>query len=137
MARSLELHQYSTENTKEYIIDGKKTGLIGFDESVTWRAKHFGIWQNLTSKITEYNRPYVLTDEMVKGAFKSFKHKHEFKEQNNCTIMHDTFDFESPLGILGKVFNRIILIRYMTVFLNDRNLIIKEYAESHKWKKFL
>jgi hypothetical protein len=60
LARSIELHIESTKQTGERAIAGKTSGLIGLNETVTWRAKHFGTWQNLTSKITEYNYPNYL-----------------------------------------------------------------------------
>jgi hypothetical protein len=50
LARSIELHVESTKQTGERAIAGRTSGLIELGESVTWRAKHFGIWQNLTSK---------------------------------------------------------------------------------------
>jgi len=80
LSRSIDLHKISTEHTNEKAIAGKTNGLIGMDESVTWRAKHFGIYQNLTSKITEYERLKYFTDEMIKGAFAEFKNEHYFAE---------------------------------------------------------
>ena len=69
LSRSIDLHKISTENTNETAIAIKTSGLIGLNESVTWRAKHFGIYQKLTSKLTEYDRPNYFADEMVKGGF--------------------------------------------------------------------
>ena len=60
LSRSIDLHKISTKHTNEEAIAGKTSGLIGMDESVTWRAKHFGIYQELTSKITEFDRPMFL-----------------------------------------------------------------------------
>ena len=77
-SRSIDLHMESTRQTGEYAIAGKTSGLIESGETVTWRAKHFGIWQTLTSKITEFDRPNYFVDEMVEGAFKSFRHEHYF-----------------------------------------------------------
>jgi len=42
------------------------SGLIGMNDSVTWRAKHFGVYQKSTSKITEFERPNYFVDEMQK-----------------------------------------------------------------------
>ena len=58
LSRSIDLHKISTEYTNETAIAGKTSGLIGLNESVTWRAKHFWIYQKLTSKITEFNPLY-------------------------------------------------------------------------------
>ena len=70
----------STSETGEKAIAGRTKGLIELNETVTWRAKHLGVWQNLTSKITEFNSPYYFVDEMVSGAFKSFRHEHHLKK---------------------------------------------------------
>lgn len=129
LSRSIDLHMESTKQTGEKAITGKTSGLIGLGETVTWRAKHFGIWQTLTSKITEFERPNLFVDEMINGAFKSFRHEHRFTSSGNQTIMKDIFEFESPLGILGKIFNTLILTRYMTKLLNERNRVMKEASE--------
>jgi ligand-binding SRPBCC domain-containing protein len=129
LARSIDLHMESTKQTGEQAIAGRKSGLIELGETVTWRAKHFGIWQTLTSKITDYYRPDFFVDEMVKGAFKRFRHEHHFMFHNDRTLMKDIFVFESPLGVLGKLFNWLVLKRYMTTLLIQRNKVIKQAAE--------
>lgn len=91
LSRSIDLHKISTEHTNETAIAGKTNGLIGLNESVTWRARHFGIYQNLTSKVTEFDRPNYFADEMISGAFKEFKHEHHFAELNGRTLMTDFF----------------------------------------------
>ena len=137
LSRSIDLHKISTKHTNEEAIAGKTSGLIGINESVTWRAKHFGIYQKLTSKITEYDKPKYFTDEMIKGAFTKFKHEHHFIELNKGTLMIDFFDYKSPLGILGKLADILFLKKYMTKLLTKRNLVVKEFAESEKWKTLL
>src|SRR6478752_6011997 len=87
LSRSIDLHQISTAHTNEKAIAGKVTGLIELHESVTWEARHFGVTQQLTSKITEYDYPNYFVDEMVSGAFKRFKHEHHFEDDSGKTIM--------------------------------------------------
>ena len=137
LSRSIDLHKISTEHTNETAIAGKTSGLIGLNESVTWRAKHFGIYQKMTSRITEFDRPNYFTDEMVSGAFSEFKHEHHFADLNDGTLMTDFFDYKSPFGLLGKLADKIFLDRYMTDLLTERNRIVKEFAESDNWKQIL
>lgn len=129
ISRSIDVHVASTKQTDETAIAGKTSGLIALNETVTWRAKHFGIWQTLTSKITEMEPPYFFADEMVKGVFRSFRHEHHFAEDKGYTVMTDIFVFESPLGILGKLADVLFLKRYMRNLLVKRNAVIKEFAE--------
>jgi ligand-binding SRPBCC domain-containing protein len=130
LARSIDLHIESTKQTGEKAIAGKTSGLIELGETVTWRARHFGIWQTLTSEITDFDKPNFFADVMVKGAFKSFRHEHHFVARNGQTLMKDVFFFESPYGILGRLFNRMVLTKYMTSLLIKRNGVIKAVAEA-------
>ena len=52
LARSIDLHKTTMKHTKEKAVAGITSGMINLNESVTWEAKHFGIKQKLTSKIT-------------------------------------------------------------------------------------
>ena len=137
LARSIDLHQISTSTSHEKAIDGITNGLINIGETVTWQAVHFGIKQQLTSKITQFNRPFHFRDEQVSGAFKYIVHDHFFEQTGDYIIMKDIFNFKSPYGFAGKLFNKMILTRYMTRLLTIRNQVIKEYAESGKWKLVL
>lgn len=129
IARDIDIHVASTAHTGERAIAGRTSGLIEFGETVTWRAKHFGVWQNLTSKITDFNSPTFFADELVEGAFKSFRHEHYFTEDDKQTVMRDVFVFKSPLGVLGKLADWLFLKRYMTGLLVTRNKVIKDEAE--------
>lgn len=129
LARNIDFHQESLKHSNEKAIEGKTSGLITLGESVTWEATHFGIKQQLTSKITAFDAPNYFVDEMVSGAFKSFKHEHIFKTEGNQTLMIDKFYFESPFGIFGKLANKIFLKNYMIKLLTTRNSLLKEKAE--------
>ena len=137
LARSLDLHMLSTSQTDERIVGGKLGGLLELGESVTWRAKHFGIYQNLEAKITALEYPYFFKDEMVSGVFKEFQHEHTFKQTDYGTEMLDVFTFVSPMGAIGKLADSLIIKRYLTEFLQSRNQVIKKYAESELWKTVL
>ncbi|MCQ9634320.1 SRPBCC family protein [Chryseobacterium sp. WG23] len=129
LARDIDLHQKSTSISHEKAIAGRTSGLIEENETVTWRAKHLGIYQTLTTKIISMEKPHQFTDIMLKGAFKSMRHQHRFRDIEGKTVMTDIFEFESPLGIIGKLFNTIYLTRYLKAFLLERNKMIKTIAE--------
>lgn len=137
LSRSIDLHKISTSETKERAVAGKIAGLISINDYVTWEAVHFGVKQKLTSKITGYNYPHYFKDEQIQGAFKSFQHEHLFEQVGEVVMMKDVFTFSSPLGVLGKIANQLFLINYMRKFLLHRNLVIKDFAETDKWKLIL
>ncbi len=137
LSRSIEFHAYTQAHRNEEAIEGKTSGLINLGETVTWRAKHFGISQKLSVEITKFNRPYIFRDTMIEGAFKRFDHDHIFEQHNGLVKITDIFDYDSPLSFFGKLFDFLILKSYMTNFSIQRNEAIKRVIESDKWKDFL
>jgi ligand-binding SRPBCC domain-containing protein len=137
LARSIDAHQDSTEGTQERAIAGVTSGLMGLNDEVTWEARHLGLRQRLTVRVTAFDRPQHFQDVMVTGAFKSMKHDHEFFEHLVGTRMVDRFEFQSPLGILGRAVDQLFLRAYMKRFLVHRNGILKKLAESKEWSRYL
>ncbi|WP_158828310.1 SRPBCC family protein [Mucilaginibacter lacusdianchii] len=137
LSRSIDLHTISTKHTGEQAVRGRTSGLIELGESVTWRARHFGIWQYLTSKITAMQPPYFFVDEMVSGTFRSFRHEHQFTSVEGKTVMVDKFNYTSPFRILGRLADYLFLETYMTKLLEQRNAVIKAFAESDRWQQVL
>jgi hypothetical protein len=137
LALSVDLHTISTQRTQESIISGVSKGILKLNDSVTFRARHFGVWQTLTSQVTEFESPVYFADVMQKGAFKSMRHEHYFEATASGTLMRDVFVFESPLGWVGKLVDTLILKRYLQGFLEERCNVIKQYAESGRWQQVL
>jgi ligand-binding SRPBCC domain-containing protein len=129
LARDVEAHVASTGKTGERAVDGVTSGLVGLGQEVTWQAVHLGVRQRLTAKITRMERPAVFVDEMVRGAFRSFRHTHEFRPERGGTTMIDRFDYTSPLGALGRLADWMFLERYLRRFLEDRAAYLKARAE--------
>lgn len=137
LIRSIDLHQVSTKRTNEKAISGRTSGLIELGETVTWRARHLGFYQELTSIITDFDRPTFFADEMHKGIFKGFRHEHHLRRENDSVIIKDIFEYNAPLGWLGKIADVLFFKKYMRRFLLERNQVIKEFAETDKWKRVL
>jgi len=137
LSRSITLHKRSMLHLQEEAIKGRTNGLIELDETVTWRAKHLGKVRQLTTRITEMRPKEYFCDEMVEGDFTFMKHEHHFKQIENGTVAIDIFEFGTPYGKLGKLLEKFYLQRYMTRLLRLRNSVIKDYAESEKWRVIL
>ena len=138
LSRSIEVHLLGTERTGERAVGGMTTGLIGPNQSVTCHAKHLGVCQHLTSKITAFDSPRYFQDTMIEGTFKFMQHDHFFRALSDSeTEMSDQFKFAAPLSILGIIAEQLFLKRYMSRFLKHRNEIVKRVAESDQWQDFL
>jgi len=137
LSRNISLHKISVKNTNEEAIAGVTSGPIGLDETVTWRARHIGKTRTMQVKITKMESPKSFTDEQMKGDFVHYRHEHHFKPIENGTLMIDMLDFKTPYGVIGDIFNRLYLTKYLEKFLLQRNLVVKQYAETEKWRALM
>ncbi len=130
LARDIDFHLRTMEATGERAVAGRTSGLIELGETVTWEAKHLGVRQRLTAKITAFDQPRHFRDEMTSGAFRSLVHDHRFEWQDGRTVMVDTLEFRSPYGVLGRMVDRIYLKGYLRRLLEHRCRLIKVEAEA-------
>jgi hypothetical protein len=140
LARSVEVHLAGNVHFGEQAVAmaGVTSGLIDVSQRVTWRAKHFGVWQNLTSEMTVMERPAHFQSSMVQGAFRFMRGDHYFRSlSSDGTEMKTILRFAAPLSFLGLMAEALFLRRYMRALLRERNLVLKEIAESSEWRKYL
>ena len=137
LSRSIDVHLISTWETHEKAIAGKTSGLLNEGEEVTWKANHFGVWLTMTIRMAEMKRPYMFTDVMVNGPFKSISHMHTFKQSNEKTLMIDRFEYETPFGPFGNLFDKLCLKAHLTSLLMKRNALIKKLSSQKDKDLFL
>jgi ligand-binding SRPBCC domain-containing protein len=130
LARDIDFHQRSMANTGERAIAGRTAGLIGPGESVTFRARQFGIPWTLTTRITAFDRPHRFVDEQSSGPFARFRHEHRFEGRAGGTLMIDDWEHVAPFGLLGRLVDAVILRRLMKRLLETRNAALVREAES-------
>ncbi|GAB4156248.1 MAG: hypothetical protein Tsb0033_06560 [Winogradskyella sp.] len=129
LARDVGFYKQSLKNRNEIPISGKILGLVEEGDVITWETNHLGFMQHLTLKVSEFKKPYLFTDEMTDGSFKSYRHDHIFEKRNGKTVMVDKLHFASKYGILGKIVDNLILKRYIKGIMVSRNEILKQKAE--------
>src|SRR5215471_15006207 len=115
----------SMAHTNERVVAGVREGLLVLGDEVTWEGTHLLVKQRLTSRITAFEPPLYFRDSLVRGAFRRFDHDHFFQMQDSQTIMKDVFNYQSPLGLLGKLANMLVVNSYMTTLLQTRAEVIK------------
>lgn len=140
LARSVDFHLASTPGTGESVVGGVRTGLLTLGDRVTWRARHLGLWQELTSEITMWSPSGHFRDSQVRGAFERFDHDHYFepsREHPGRTVVTDLFSFVAPFGLLGRAAEVTFLTAYMRRFITRRAELLKAALESDEWRRYL
>jgi len=121
LSLSVDAHAASMSASGEHAVGGVTTGVMKLGDTVTWRARHFGILVRMTSAITEQQR----------GPFRRWRHEHTFTAMpDGRTQMTDVVEFQSPLGPAGWIADRLVLDRYMPRLLRQRNSWLKASLEA-------
>ncbi|WP_263418192.1 SRPBCC family protein [Terriglobus albidus] len=140
LSRSVEVHLLSNIHSGEQAlaVGGVTSGLVGLSEEVTWRAKHFGLWHNLTNEITALESPRYFQVTMVRGIFRLMQADHLFASlESGRTEMKNIFSIAAPVPLFGPIAETLFLRRYMLALVRERNAVIKRVAESSAWELYL
>lgn len=137
LSRNLTIYKVFMQNRKETFSSGAASNLIAHGETLTFHARHFGKTRLVTTRVIDLKKPSSFVHEQVKGDLVHFKHEQHFKSVENGTIMIDLIDFESPRDVIGKVIGKLYMKSYLEQFMNTRNKLIQQYAESEKWRAVL
>ena len=118
-------------------VRGRTTGLIEKGDHVLWRGWKFGLPSMHESIISEYERPFFFQDTMARGYFSFFQHDHSFEEIDGRTLMVDIVRFSMPMGALGKVVGKQIVVPHVLNLLLERFSLLKRIAEGPDWERYI
>jgi hypothetical protein len=130
LARDVSVHCATVAFTQERALPpGVTDGPLKLGDLVIFEARHLGVRQQLHARIVRFEPPHLFADEMIRGAFRSLYHLHEFLPDGDGTLMRDTITWRSPLGLLGRLADVLVLRRHLTRFLARKNAAFKALAE--------
>jgi ligand-binding SRPBCC domain-containing protein len=130
LSRDVDRHVAWAGSSGERAVAGVTSGRMALGDEVTWEARHFGVSWRMTSRIVAYDRSRSFVDEMQRGPFRRWRHMHRFEPAGQGTLMVDEVEFASPLPLLGRLADLLVLGRYMRRLLQDRNAQLKRDAEA-------
>jgi ligand-binding SRPBCC domain-containing protein len=122
LSLSVDAHTASMRASGERAVGGVTSGAMKLGDTVTWRARHFGI--------TAYEYPGRFVDEQQRGPFRKWWHEHTFMAAAGGTRMTDAVEFQSPLGPAGMLADYLVLDRYLRELLIKRNAWLKATLEA-------
>ncbi len=118
-------------------VAGKAAGRVVGGDRIVWRGWMLGLPQTHESVITRYERPEFFQDTMARGRFKRFQHDHQFTEIDGQTLLVHRIRFSLPLGRVGRMVGRRLLLPYVVKLLRHRLTLLKYVAESDEWRVYL
>ena len=125
---SVDAHLASMRSAGERAVAGVRSGRMALGDTVTWKARHFGVVWTMTSRITELTEPSWFVDEQQRGPFRSFRHEHGFEPTAGGTLMTDRIRFTAPVPVVGWVAERVVLGWYLRRLIRQRNSFLAQLS---------
>lgn len=137
LTRCVSLHKRQFDHHNIIPLNGKTSGLLEMRDYTRWEGKLGGKKRQFVMEMMEIKRPDFYRDEMRKDFFEFFRHEHYFKGIDNGTIMIDQIKYQLPHGVIGRLINKTCAEKEILDYLDERNNIIKGYAEGNNWRAIL
>jgi ligand-binding SRPBCC domain-containing protein len=84
----------------------------------------------------EYDRPVRLTDLMLSGPMKSFRHERTFSQPcASLTELKDHIEYEVPFGLIGKIADSVSIRKMLEQMFDYRHTKTKETLEEQFYIK--
>jgi hypothetical protein len=133
LVRSIGAHE-ATSSIDGRALAGKTLGLSALNDITTWSARFFGLRFQIATRVTGFNPPFSLTENLERGLLLEFGHVYTLRRlESGLVELEDCFTFRSPLGAW---FDALVLKPIMTRTMSARLDGLKELAETNGWKSF-
>ncbi|MBT2483633.1 MULTISPECIES: SRPBCC family protein [unclassified Microbacterium] len=124
-----ELHLRTMARYGETMVEAPAGGAFAEGSTVTWQARHFGIRFHLRSVVFDIDPPRAFSDRQIAGPFGAFLHEHAFTEHPVGTVMRDTVTFRSPLGLIGRIVDALVMRAYLGRLIAEHNAVLAAEVE--------
>jgi ligand-binding SRPBCC domain-containing protein len=108
-ATPTRVHEFFLDPANIARISPPEIGLVFVDPPVrisvgselTFKVQAFGQVQTLTHRVLTVESPGLIVEEMVKGPFKKWHHRHTFVAAGQGVEVRDEIEFDPPGGVIG------------------------------------
>ena len=84
-----------------------------------------GIPVNWRTRIDTYDPPTGFSDTQLRGPYRRWNHRHDFRAVDGGTVMTDTIEYALPFGIVGDAIHRLLVRAELARIFRHRRLIVE------------
>jgi ligand-binding SRPBCC domain-containing protein len=93
---------------------------------IDYRLSLYGVALSWRTRIETFDPESSFTDVQLSGPYRSWHHRHEFKDDAGGTEMRDLVRYELPLGPLGTLARALFVRRSLERIFDHRRQVIAE-----------
>jgi ligand-binding SRPBCC domain-containing protein len=137
LSRHILLQKKAMEKIGVRQVRGVSSGLRSLGDAVMWSLSVLTKTFFFSLKISACTPNDQIAEEMFKSPLLSFKHVRHLKAIKNGTLVIDEIQYELPNKWWAAWVDKFFLRKKINELLHARNKVLKEYAESNKWRALL
>lgn len=99
---------------------------VRLDTRIEYRLRWQVFPMRWSSRISEYDRNVMFADEMLRGPYRRWYHRHYFTEVEGGVDILDVVEYELPLGPLGRMAHALFVRRQLEETFDYRHQMIEE-----------
>jgi ligand-binding SRPBCC domain-containing protein len=134
LTRNISVYKKLFDKRKEEFKYSSTSRLLENGESIVIVAKHLGKRRAVSLQLSDVDKSNSFRFTMSKGDLTNYSHLHHFKSADNGTFLIDMVEFGCPVDFTGRLLGRFYFRKYLETLMHERNAIIKDFAETEKWK---
>ena len=93
---------------------------------IRYRLRVNGLPMGWESLIAEYEEGTMFADQMLKGPYRRWYHRHQFRQVDGGVEIVDQVDYELPLGPLGRLAHWLVVRRQLDAIFAHRQHAMAE-----------
>lgn len=91
---------------------------------IAYRLRLFSLPLRWESRITEFEENQRFADEMIKGPYRRWYHRHLFRPVENGVEIRDAVEYELPMGLMGQIAHAVAVRRQLEAIFSYRHQAI-------------
>ena len=85
------------------------------------------VWIHTEAVHTLYDPPHLFIDELARGPFPRWRHRHEVAPDGDGARLRDAIEFEPPFGFIGRLLAPLIILPRL------RRLFAYRHEVTRRW----
>ena len=98
---------------------------MGSGATIDYRLRVFGFWVGWRTRIECWESGTCFVDSQERGPYRAWWHEHHFFDEGGHTVMEDRVYYAVPLGLLGRLVNRLFVCRQLRSIFTYRAAAIR------------
>lgn len=110
-------------------VESSTTDVVQLGTEIDYRLSWHVFPMRWRSRISEYEKDRMFADEMLRGPYAHWYHRHTFAETSTGIEIVDVVDYRLPFAFLGRAVHSALVRRQLEAIFDYRHEAIRRIVE--------